>query len=87
MTVGYIVRRLSTVRYLAAVLRRVRLMGQPVLSEHRCSATQFHRRPMSHCGKSIHSIGKLCSAPGIVVEHAAQDVAPLDRTISRRASH
>ena len=44
LTVGYSVRRLPTGRSLTAVLRRVRLMGQPVLSERHTVAAQFHRR-------------------------------------------
>ena len=37
-------------------------------------------RPVQ-CEKSIHSIGELCSTSVIIVEHAAQDVSPLDRTV------
>ena len=79
MTVGYFVRRLPTGRYLAAVLRRVRLMGQPVLSQHRCLQHNSIGDFMSHCEKSVLGAERLCRPPAIVMHHATQDVSPLDR--------
>ncbi len=51
------------------------------------SAGNVPRSPVERvrCGKYIHSIGALCSVPIIVVQYAAQDVSPLNRTITCRA--
>ncbi len=39
------------------------------------------------CEKSVRSFGELCSTSVIIVEHAAQDISPLDWTSPRRAWH
>lgn len=38
------------------------------------------------CEKSIHSVGQLCGAPILVVEHSTEEVAPLNQATPRSAS-